>query len=93
MTATVTKLAANRFAVEGVIAVMGGRIVNEEYCRVHTTRNAAEADAAKLNRQNAEALAELAAYTEARRADVVSRLAARNDRRAAATETQSSFNF
>ena len=93
MTTTVTKLATNRFAVEGVIAVIGGRIVNEEYCRVHTSRNAAEADAAKLNRQNVEALAELSAYTEARHADVSSRLAARNARRAAATEIQSSFNF
>lgn len=61
---SVTQFAKNRFLVEGRIAVIGGRRVDEAYSRVFAKRVDAEYDARRWDRINAESLS----YLEERRA-------------------------
>jgi hypothetical protein len=90
MSTTVTKIAPRRFLVEGVIAVIAGRIENEAYARVFTTLRAAELDAAELNRINSGALAGLAEV----RADRLARAEAYTLERATRADVgQAAFAF
>lgn len=82
--------AGDRFVTFGKIAIIAGRTANEPYSKVHKTRKAAEADAAKWDRINAEALAEHASTKKARKVGADAHLAARAVRPAAA---QLGFDF
>lgn len=82
--ATVAHAAPRRFVVSGVIAVMGGRRVDESYSRTHATRGAAERDAASLDRQNDEAVAHLVEVRTARAAAAKAYIARRASRPAPA---------
>ena len=64
--ATITKIANNRFLVDGVIAVIAEKIVNEPFATVYRTRREAEIAAERSNRINAEALAYVAEIRAAR---------------------------
>lgn len=84
--ATVTKIANNRFVVEGVIAVIAEKVVNEPFANVYRTRREAEIAAERSDRINAEALAYVAEIREARAAAAANYRAARAARANTQTE-------
>lgn len=75
--ATTVEKIGNRFVVSGVIAVIAARRVDEEYSRVFRTKTEAERAAARLDQQNAEALAYLAERRAARLEDAAAYLTRR----------------
>lgn len=83
--ATVEKI-GNRYVVFGVIAVIAASRVDEKYDRVFRTKAEAERAAARLDRQNAEAIAYLAERRAARLEEARGYLARRASRKVASEQ-------